>query len=196
MVSLIEYNDAEGSKGFPLTQDGLYFSIFKYCNNEGVDVIITPDLVEDYFNKGSYQLQVDYELQQPLSKARLLELDENGKPLPNSLGTGKSMYIEEDPENIPTRCRGWFKLKNNTEGDEEFVTFPKSKAYNLINGVFMDKGLVPTGNRRPVSFDYDELEPLLMGYEFNLKVGEIKGSTGSYYIPLVNPVSSEPEMVF
>ena len=187
MVTLYDYSETAGKKGFPLTEEGLYFSIHKWHNKKGVPVEITADLTENIFTKGEWQIQIDYQLINGLTKARLLKLDKDGKPIENELGAGKEMYVEELPENIPDRVRGWLKLKNNEKGDDEFITTPKAKSYPLINHLFMKEGLVPEKNTKAFGFNWDEIEPLLQDFKFNLKIKQIKGGKGTYFVPIVAP---------
>lgn len=184
MVTILKKNN---NKGFPLNENGLLYSISKWHNEKGVPVEINVELTDNRFKPNAFDIQVDYQLINGLSQARLLKLDENGKSIDNELGNGKEMYIEEIPEKIPDRIRGWWKLTNNDEGDEEFIIYPKSKAYQVIHYLFQKEGLIPENIDSVFTFDWDELEPLMNDFKFNLKVKQIKGSNGSYLVPVVAP---------
>lgn len=184
----VENNASNGSKtGFPLNENGLMFSVFKWANDTGVPVEINVDLTENIFNPGEYQIQTDYNLLESLPKARLLKLDGNGKPVLDDLDK-KVEVIEENPDNIPDRVRGWLKLKNNEKGDEEFVLYPRSKAFPIVNAVFEDAGEIDAGNKKALYFDWDELEPLMNGFAFNMKVKQQKGGSKAYFVPYVDEV--------
>ena len=150
-----------------------YATIHKYYT-EGLPVRINAEISENPYNRDEEQIAISYKILKPVNKAIFTQQDELGN---------KTKYEETDPEKIPDSARSWINLKHDEKGENEFVLFPKSKPYPLINFAFIQAGLVPENNTNGFGFDWDELQDPINDLECNLRVEQRKG-TRPYYVPV------------
>ena len=152
-----------------------YKTIFKEYNEDGLHVLINAQIQENRYKREEEQLEVEYHILEPINKAIMSSTDEIGNT---------TTVTETDSENIPEVVRGWLNLSHDKKGDNEFIIFPTSKAYPLINFALIQAEIVPEGNNNGFCFDWDEIQDPLQELECNLRVEKRKGTNKAFFVPV------------
>ena len=150
-----------------------YKTIWKFHNKQGLPVLLKTDIMENPYKREEEQLEVTYNILKPLKEAVMTTTDELGN---------KKTYIEK--ENIPETVKSWLNLKHDEKGNNEFVIYPKSKAFWLVNFALQKSGAIPKGNTNGFSFDWDEIQETLQELKCNLKVEKQTGLSEPYFAPV------------
>jgi hypothetical protein len=151
-----------------------YATVYKYFPETGVHVEIKGSICENKFRTDEEQLELTYTLQEPVIEAIMSRPDELGNNV---------QYIEKDPTSIPSVVKSWLNL-NHSKGENEFVIYPRSKAYPLVNYALVNAGLIPEANHSAFGFDWDDLEGPIQEFNCQLYVEKRKGTSRSYYVPI------------